>query len=253
MLNYRVIGNNPDKDWLVLVHGAGGSISSWFRQVQDFSRHFNLLLVDMAGHGESQDATMMQDASFEKMAEQIVEVIDHLKIEKCHFLALSIGCVVVQVIAKHHPSRIKKMVLAGAITTLNLKARLIIRITNRLKHILPYSAIKWMLVNIIIPQKGTRKIYSESVEQLSFASFLTWLGIITKMNRLITSIFSYKCCIPTLYLMGEADSLFLSEARRTVKRNKEYTSLIVVPDAGHACNIDNKEFFNSTSINYLLA
>jgi pimeloyl-ACP methyl ester carboxylesterase len=53
--------------------------------------------------------------------------------------------------------------------------------------------------------------------------------------------------------MGEADSLFLSEARRTVKRNKEYTSLIVVPDAGHACNIDNKEFFNSTSINYLLA
>ena len=50
MLNYKVIANKPSNGWVVMVHGAGGSIEVWFRQVPDFARHFNLLMVDLAGH-----------------------------------------------------------------------------------------------------------------------------------------------------------------------------------------------------------
>ena len=50
MLHYKTIANNPHNNWVVMVHGAGGSIEVWFRQVADYARHFNLLLVDLAGH-----------------------------------------------------------------------------------------------------------------------------------------------------------------------------------------------------------
>ncbi len=253
MLNYRVIGNNPDNDWVVMVHGAGGNMETWFRQVPDFARHFNLLLVDLIGHGESQEVSLLDTLSFEVIADQVIEVVDHLKIKECHFLALSIGCVVVRVIAERYPERVKKVVLAGAITSLNFKAKLIIWATNQFKRIIPFDLIRWLLVRYLIPQKDTNKFYMKGAEKVCFQTFLLWMTIVNKMGSLLVRLFSEKCDIPTLYMMGEKDELFLQEARHIVKHNEESSSLVVVPNAGHACNIENKVFFNRVSIEYLLA
>jgi pimeloyl-ACP methyl ester carboxylesterase len=35
------------------VHGAGGSSSIWFKQIRDFQKQYNVLLLDLRGHGES--------------------------------------------------------------------------------------------------------------------------------------------------------------------------------------------------------
>ena len=223
MINYRVIGNNPNNEWVVMIHGAGGSTSTWLRQVPDYARHFNLLLVDLAGHGDSQDVFISGKFSFELLADQVMEVVDFFKLEKCHFLALSIGCMVAQMIAQRYPSRVNKLVLAGAITRLNLKAKIIVVATDKLKRILPFKVIKWLLVNII-----------------------------PKMNHVISDLFRKNCELPTMYLMGVDDYLFIKEAKRAADSNPR-SSFVVVPDAGHACNLDNKKFFNKTSIEYFLA
>jgi pimeloyl-ACP methyl ester carboxylesterase len=35
------------------VHGAGGSSSIWFKQIRDFKKQYNVLLLDLHGHGDS--------------------------------------------------------------------------------------------------------------------------------------------------------------------------------------------------------
>ena len=65
-----------------MIHGAGGSIEVWFRQVADYARHFNLLLVDLAGHGGSSSEAFGKGFNFSRAAEQVMEVVNHLKIEK---------------------------------------------------------------------------------------------------------------------------------------------------------------------------
>ena len=252
MLHYKTIGNDPDRSWLVMIHGAGGSVETWFRQVPDFSRHFNLLLVDLAGHGDSQDGITKESFTFEFMADQIIEVLDHLKIEKAHFISLSIGCIVAQVIAANYPERIKKMVMAGAITALNFKTKMIIHLAYIFRYT-PQRIMTWLLVKGILPQKNTNRIYMKSARKVTTNSFLLWMSILIKVESLISKLYNTKCEIPTLYLMGEKDILFLSTAERSAKRNKEYSTFMVVPNAGHVCNIDNKAFFNKASIDYLLA
>ena len=252
MINYKVIGNNPNNDWVVMIHGAGGSTSTWFRQGSDYARHFNLLLVDLVGHGESQDIYISGKFSFDILADQVMEVVDHLKLEKCHFLALSIGSIVAQVIAQRYPTRVNKLVLAGAITKLNLKAKIVVSATNRLKRVLSFKALRWLLVNVIIPQKESRDIYMESAEKVSYSNFLMWMDIIPKMNHVISDLFRKNCELPTMYLMGVGDRLFIKEAKRAADSNPN-SSFVVVPDAGHVCNLDNKQFFNKASIDYFLA
>jgi pimeloyl-ACP methyl ester carboxylesterase len=53
MLYYKTYPKPDCAEWVVFVHGAGGSSSIWFKQIKDFSRYFNVLMVDLRGHGKS--------------------------------------------------------------------------------------------------------------------------------------------------------------------------------------------------------
>ncbi len=50
MLYHKTFELGPDRDWVVFVHGAGGSSSIWFKQLRAYREHFNVLLLDLRGH-----------------------------------------------------------------------------------------------------------------------------------------------------------------------------------------------------------
>ncbi|MBQ1222113.1 MAG: alpha/beta fold hydrolase, partial [Alistipes sp.] len=66
MLHYKTIEHSPESPWIVMIHGAGGSSAVWYRQISDFRRHFNLLLVDLVGHGGSMAQIVSKEFSFER-------------------------------------------------------------------------------------------------------------------------------------------------------------------------------------------
>lgn len=71
------------------------------------------------------------------------------------------------------------------------------------------------------------------------------------MSQYIKELFNEYISIPTLYLMGEDDKLFLPQVQQTVRNGGDNVSLIVVPNAGHVCNVDNKKFFNQHSLAFM--
>lgn len=238
-----------------MVHGAGGSIEVWFRQVPDFARHFNLLLVDLMGHGGSAGSDLSESFSFVYAADQVMEVVNHLKIEKAHFMGLSLGCIIVRVIAENYSSRVDKMVLAGAVTTLNVKTRFLIRSIDMFKFIIPYGMLKWLIAKCIIPQEKyarSKSLFLQSAQKVCFESFLQWMTLVDTVSRFLGELFCRQTAIPTLYMMGENDYLFLPQAQITAFRGGLGVSVVVVPNAGHVCNVDNKTFFNRVSLDYLL-
>ena len=254
MLHYKTIVNDQLDRWVVLIHGAGGSIEVWFRQVADFAKHFNLLLVDLAGHGGSVNSSFGKGFNFSKAAEQVMEVVNHLKIAKGHFVGLSLGSIVVRLIAKHNPHKVSSMVLAGAVTRLNAKVRVMLSLATTFKRIIPYSLIKRVIAKCIIPQERygkSRRLFLNNAKKVSFDSFLNWIKLGDGVSSRIKELFNEYISIPTLYLMGEDDRLFLPQVQQTVRNSGDNVSLIVVPNAGHVCNVDNRKFFNHHSLEFL--
>lgn len=254
MLHYKTYTNSQFDKWVVMVHGAGGSIEVWFRQVADYARHFNLLLVDLAGHGGSASESFGKGFNFSRAAEQVMEVVNHLKIEKGHFVGLSLGSIVVRIIAKHNPKQVASMVLAGAVTRLNAKVSTLLTLATTFKRLIPYSLIKKVIAKCIIPQEKyekSKRLFLNNAKKVSFDSFLNWLKLGDGVGRYIKELFDEYISIPTLYLMGEDDKLFLPQVQQTVKNSRDNVSLIVVPNAGHVCNVDNKGFFNRHSLEFL--
>ena len=77
------------------------------------------------------------------------------------------------------------------------------------------------------------------------------MKVAEELNTRIMNLFNESTSIPTLYMMGEDDKLFLPEVQPTVHNGGKNASLVIVPNAGHVCNVDNKSFFNRHSLNFL--
>ena len=48
-MNYKIYNNNSP-EWVLLIHGLGGSINTWKYQIEDL-KGYNILAVDLEGHG----------------------------------------------------------------------------------------------------------------------------------------------------------------------------------------------------------
>lgn len=98
---------------LVMVHGLATNMAFWYLQYASvFSRRFRVTLYDLRGHGRSDmPASGYTPAT---LAEDLTELLDHLGIEKAHFLAHSFGGVVAMNFACRSPHRCSSLVLADS-------------------------------------------------------------------------------------------------------------------------------------------
>lgn len=256
MLHYKTFVREEKRPWIVMIHGAGGSIEVWYRQITDFARHFNLLLVELSGHGESSNEKESRRHlfNFQSEADEVMRVVDHLGIQRAHFMGLSLGSIVVRFIAEGYPERVSAMVLAGAVTALGWESRTLLRIADLVKYIIPYDLMKWVIAKVLMPQrryKGSAALFLRSARRLSFDNFLKVFRMIRSLNEQVGSLFRERISIPTLYLMGEDDYFFLPQVHLAAHQGGEQVRMVIVPQAGHVCNIDNKKFFNSASLEFL--
>ena len=122
MLNYYAYPHTSSKQWVTFVHGAGGSSSIWFKQVRAFKKQFNVLILDLRGHGDSKPSlkdTFNPKYTFDSITDDIVEVLAYLKIKKSHFIGISLGTILIRNLAEKKPAMVKSMVMGGAIIKMN--------------------------------------------------------------------------------------------------------------------------------------
>ena len=97
---------------LVLVMGIGYDATLWgLHQVPYFSEHFQTIIFDNRDAGRSSQATGAYTIA--DMADDLAGLLDGLGIERAHLLGISMGSMICQEFAIHHPNRLNKLVLTG--------------------------------------------------------------------------------------------------------------------------------------------
>ena len=99
-------------DPLLLVAGLGGSARFWQAQSAVFAAHFDVVLHDHRGIGRSSAGPIISNAG--EMAEDVLRLMDALKIERAHLVGHSTGGAIGQHIALRAPERIISMVLSAS-------------------------------------------------------------------------------------------------------------------------------------------
>ncbi|MEZ4700120.1 MAG: alpha/beta hydrolase [Rhodothermales bacterium] len=256
MLYYKKHEIDPNRDWVVFVHGAGGSSSIWFKQLRAYNAHFNVLLVDLRGHGKSQDHVDQRHPgtySFEEISREIVDVLDDAGIQRAHFIGISLGSLIIRVLGEMAPDRVQSAVLGGAIVRLDFRSRFLVGVGNLFKRVMPYLWLYSLFAWIIMPRKRHREsrlLFINEARKLCQKEFLRWFKLTYELSPLLRFYRERELPAPTLYLMGEEDHLFLPPVRALVARHKN-SVLQIIENSGHVCNVDQPDVFNDLSIAFL--
>ena len=96
---------------LVLSHSLGCDHSMWSPQMPDLLNHFQVLRYDTRGHGASDVPT--GDYTLDQLGQDVVSLLDGLKIPRASFCGLSMGGAIGQWLALHAPPRVSALVLAN--------------------------------------------------------------------------------------------------------------------------------------------
>lgn len=258
MLNYTTYLNDPEKPWVTFVHGAGGSSSIWFKQIRDFKTHFNVLLLDLRGHGNSKPKikdSFNENYTFDSITNDIIEVLDHLKIEKSHFIGISLGTIIIRNIVEKHPDRVHKVILGGAIMKLNVRSRFLMKVGVAFKSIVPYMLLYKLFAFIIMPRKNhkaSRLLFVNEAKKLYQKEFIRWFKLASEINPLLKFFREKDTQIPSLYVMGEQDHLFLPSIKKIAEEQKN-ALLHVIKNCGHVVNVEQPLVFNTQCISFLKA
>ena len=247
---------NKNAPWITFIHGAGGSSAIWFKQIRFFSRYFNLLLIDLRGHGASQG--LIQNPfkprySFESIAEDIFDVMNHVEIKKSHFVGISLGTILIRQLADMQPKRVEKMIMGGAILELNLRSRILMYFGNATKSILPYMWLYRFFAFIIMPNrnhKESRILFIREAKKLYQKEFVRWFKLTSEVIPKLKILRKVSANIPTLYIMGDQDYMFLPSVRK-ITESDHLSQLLVLEECGHVVNVEKPEKFNEGMLLFL--
>lgn len=255
ILHHKVYLAKSSDEWVVFIHGAGGSSAVWYRQIQSYVRHFNLLLIDLHGHGKSANGrqTNNKEYSFENIALDIVKVLDHCQIAKAHFVGVSMGTIIVRKVGEIKGEYVKSMILVGAITKLNLKSRLLVRMGRIFHKVVPFMWLYKVFAFIIMPlaqHEESRNVFINEARRLARHEFIRWFKLTNRLTAKLNKMEAGDIGIPTLYVMGEQDYILLEPVRELVQKYRNKT-LLVIEKCGHVVNIEKADEFNNLSIAYI--
>jgi len=255
LLHFETVFAGIHAEWILFVHGAGGSTRTWRKQIQAFEHHFNLLVIDLPGHAKSATATMAQSHyNFEWIGNKIWEVVDSLHIKQVHIVAVSLGSIIGMQMQHSRPMRVVSMVFAGPIVALNTKLRILARTGLTLAKVIGFQNFYAMTARITMPRKNhqkSREIFVRESKLISNAEYKKWTAMYGKtLDDTLALLFQKSPAVPVYFLVGDQDHLFKGPAMQYSSLSSTVT-IDIIERCGHLVSLEKSELFNTKCLLFL--
>jgi pimeloyl-ACP methyl ester carboxylesterase len=146
------------------------------------------------------------------------------------------------------------MILGGAILKMNFRSQILMKLGNLFKYILPYLVLYRFFAFVIMPKKNhknSRLLFINEAKKLYQKEFIKWFKLTAEINPVLRLFRQVELNIPTLYVMGEEDYMFLPSVRKVVENHYKTAQLFVVQNCGHVVNVEQPQIFNEAVIPFI--
>ena len=239
-----------NSETIMFLHPAFCDHTCFDLQIDFFSKNYNLITIDMIGHGASK-INKTKD-KLDGTAKHINMIMEKESIEKIHIVGVSMGSLMAQYFAFLFPSKVISVTALGGYN--------IHTINNEINKNQRKAIFDWIL-KAIFSIDSFRKyvtsqsvINSDSIEKFYFGtqgftrrSFTVMSGL----ENVIKDRKDYKITYPLMVLTGEKDTLLAHNAALRWKKSDSRIHHKVISSAGHCANMDNADEFNKVLSEFL--
>ncbi len=258
-LHYEETGSGTP---VIFVHEFAGDHRSWETQMRFFGRYFRCVAFSARGFPPSdvpQDGAKYSQAH---ARDDIIAVLDYLKLERAHIVGLSMGGFAVLHVGITYPNRARSLVVAGCGygAEPDKKAKFQAECEAAAASFeadWSTAAKKYALGPTRVQlQNKDRRGWEEFAQQLGEHSArgqaLTMRGVQMKRPSLYELVDDMrKIEVPTLVVTGDEDDPCL-EPGLLMKRSIPTAGLVVIPWSGHTINLEEPDAFNRALLEFFL-
>ena len=258
-LHYEEAGSGTP---LIFIHEFAGDHRSWEPQMRFFSRYFRCIAYAARGFPPSDIPEDGERYSQAHARDDVIAVLEHLKIDRAHVVGLSMGGFAALHVGIAYPKRARSLVIAGCgygaepDKKEKFRAECEAAATSFLNN-WSEAAAKYALgpTRVQFQNKDPRG-WAEFAQQLSEQSArghaLTMRGVQMRRASLYELVDDMrKIEVPALIVTGDEDDPCLEPAL-LMKRSIPNAGLVVLPRAGHTINIEDPEAFNRALFEFFM-
>lgn len=178
ILHYKQIGTGKH---IVLIHGLFGSLENLNMVAKPLAENYCVTSVDVRNHGDSFHANSMQ---YPELAQDIINLLDHLHIDTCLLLGHSMGGKIAIQVALTQPERISKLIVAD-----------IAPVSYPPHHSQIIAGLQAIDLSLVTKRKDADKQLAAYVDNVAIRQFLLRNLAINSQGK-----FAFKCSIANISL-----------------------------------------------------
>lgn len=226
-----------ERETVIFIHGLAGSSSAWAGYVQRFTRHFNLVLLDLRGHGKSHRYQEFSDYQLSHFSQDMDAVFAELSISNATLVSHSFGCLMAMEYIVTRPDRVKKAVfISPRFDTRNRVFRFALSATAWLTRfagkLLPGASVPKRLDYRDFP-KNTDFNPSRMYSDIANTGLRTYIHCLRHSLRVDYEQKARRVDCPVLLIHGDADRVFPFRHALHAQKQIPHARLIRVPKANH--------------------
>ncbi len=241
-VTYYVSGTGHE-EWVLFLHAAFVHHEMFRSQTEYFKDKYNVLAVDMIGHGQSTDTE--KGDTIDKMSIWIREILEKEKIGQVHIVGVSLGAVLAQDFANRYPGAVRSLACFGGydINHFDRKMQKENGAAQMLMMLKALFSVKWFAeankkISAYTPQ--AQSDFYEMNLRFPKKSFMYLASLNSMVNVHQTGTRNY----PLLIGCGEHDIPMELAAVETWKEREPGCQVVIFKNAGHCVNMDVPQEFN---------
>lgn len=241
-LYYEIEGEGPP---LIIMHGVRGSIRNWDYIRPFLIKHFQMIFPELRGHGRSSELT--EPCTIDLFANDMIALLDHLKIKKSFVAGHSLGGFIAQQMALDAPRRLKGLILINTAPTVDVEGAMAqIKLGQLAYGLEPKDAVEKLLefefydpekirktpgmmeLLVFNSEEGQRLANSHGCAQGAAAKF----NVLDRAKEIQTS---------TLAIFGAQDKTFPPRWAEFYKDNLPNVTIQIIDQTSHSVNLEQPE------------
>ena len=264
-LYYDVSGKGPS---LVLIHGAWASHEWWRWQVPELSKDYQVLSLDIRGHGHS--SPLKAAYSVDGFTRDLESFLQKVEIDQAVLVGWSMGGIISMEYCLNHPSKVRALILIATRGHRNpqMKRRIMFQyLQARLSLLMDFTSprkydraaegfsgeqerVKREVANMLSPTTP-REVFDWVMDDITNKPRENYFEVAKSIWNWEAGEELKRINVPTLIMVGEKDSRTPPRFSHLLHAEIPNSRLVIVKDAGHCLALERPQVVNAETIKFL--
>lgn len=225
---------------IIFSNSLGTDHGMWQPQVASLKQQFKVITYDTRGHGQSD---VIADTTVQNLAEDVIDILDALDIEKAHFCGISMGGLTALYLGIHHAARFNSIIVANSAAKIGTAEAWLTRADaveqNGLADLVASTHSRWFSSEFDYLQDALAQQTIQSLANTPAQGYANACRALAHedLREQIAQIY-----IPTLLIAGKFDPITTVADAEFMQQQIEHSQLSILP-ASHLSNIEQPEGF----------